>query len=60
LLVPKLGVVFPNVLVKPDVPAGFGPNKPPVFVDVFWPNENPVLVVAILNAGFVWLNSPTL
>jgi hypothetical protein len=61
LLVPKLEVVgFPNVFVKPDVPAGFVPNKPPEFVEVFWPKENPVLVVAMLNAGLFWLNSPIL
>jgi hypothetical protein len=61
LFVPKLDVVgFPNVLVKPGVPVDFAPKMPPAFVAVFWPNENPVLVVAILNAGLFWLKSPIL
>jgi hypothetical protein len=53
-------VGFPNVFAKPVVPAGFVPNKPPLFVDVFGPKENPVLVGAMLNAGLFWLNSPIL
>ena len=61
LPVPKLGVEPKVFVANPVVPAGLAPNKLPVFVEVFWPNEKPPLVVVVILKGVLfWPKSPIL